>query len=75
MTDESAYDGASLSLPALERTDRVCLELEAVWRAGQAPRIEDYLGEAQGAERNQLPRGPLPPESITIFRSPASCLR
>ncbi len=46
----------SLPLPALERIDNRCLEFEAAWKAGEAPRIEDYLGDAQGAERGELLR-------------------
>jgi len=46
----------SLPVPVLERIDRVCLEFEAAWKAGQAPKMEDYLGEAGGVERDRLLR-------------------
>ena len=45
-----------MPVPALERIDRACLEFEGAWKAGQAPRIEEYLGQAEGAERSQLLR-------------------
>lgn len=54
MTDEPNSNGASLPLPALERIESVCLEFEAAWKKGGTPRIEDYLGEAQGPERREL---------------------
>lgn len=36
--------------------ERVCLEFEGAWKSGQTPRIEDYLGEAEGRERSRLLR-------------------
>ena len=56
MSGEPDSTDFSLALPALERIDRACLEFEAAWKEGQTPRIEDHLGEAQGAERSQLLR-------------------
>jgi WD40 repeat protein/tetratricopeptide (TPR) repeat protein/tRNA A-37 threonylcarbamoyl transferase component Bud32 len=37
-----------------ERIDEVCDRFEAAWRAGQAPRIEDYLAQADEADRPAL---------------------
>ncbi len=54
MTDQPDAQDDSLPLPVLERIDRVCLEFEAAWMAGRAPRIEDYLGETEGSERREL---------------------
>src|SRR5437868_6852601 len=38
------------------RIDAVCDRFEADWRAGRAPRIEDYLGDLAGAGRWALLR-------------------
>lgn len=46
----------SLSLRALERINRVCIEFEAGWKRGERPRIEDSLGDATGQERSELLR-------------------
>jgi hypothetical protein len=46
----------SLSLSAVLRIDAVCTRFEAAWQAGQTPRIEDFLGAAEGAEREALLR-------------------
>lgn len=56
MTDEVDSDEMSLPLPALERIEGVCLQFEAAWKKGERPRIEDYLGDKQGAERSDLLR-------------------
>ena len=39
-----------------ERVNRACDAFEAAWRAGQAPRIEDHLADAAGAERTAFLR-------------------
>ena len=44
----------TLSVEALERINRVCLEFEAAWKKGESPRIEDHLGDARGDERSKL---------------------
>ena len=46
----------SLSVEVLERIDLICLEFEAALKTGKGPRIEDYLGDKQGAERDELLR-------------------
>ena len=56
MTDRLDAKDESLPLTVAERIDRVCLDFEAAWKAGRTPRIEDYLGDAQGAERRGLLR-------------------
>src|SRR5260370_336535 len=49
------HEGAeSLSLSAAKRIDEVCTRFEAAWQAGQAPRIQDFLGDTQGAEQETL---------------------
>jgi hypothetical protein len=37
-----------------ERIDEACARFEAAWRAGQAPRIEDYLAQAEEVDRPAL---------------------
>jgi WD40 repeat protein len=46
------------SLPAnvLKRIDEVCTRFEAAWEEDPPPRIEDFLGEAAGEEREALLR-------------------
>jgi hypothetical protein len=43
-----ADDGRRPDSPA-RRVDATCDALEAAWRAGRGPRIEDYLAEAEAA--------------------------
>jgi serine/threonine-protein kinase len=38
------------------RVDQACMGFEAAWREGGRPRIQDYLGDAAGAEREALLR-------------------
>jgi WD40 repeat protein len=38
------------------RIDEVCERFEAAWQAGQSPRIEDFLGDVEAAERDALLR-------------------
>ena len=52
--DSSDSKDVSLPLPVLERIDGICLDFEAAWKAGETPRIEEYLGHAEDAERSQL---------------------
>jgi eukaryotic-like serine/threonine-protein kinase len=56
MTPESEKRGDSLSLTAAQRIDEVCVRFEAGWQAGTPPRLEDFLGEAAGAEPQVLLR-------------------
>jgi tetratricopeptide (TPR) repeat protein/predicted Ser/Thr protein kinase len=56
MTDDAVSEGESLPIAVLEQIDRVCLEFEAVWRRGEVPKLEDYLGDLHGLERSQLLR-------------------
>jgi serine/threonine protein kinase len=51
----SASDG-SQPLSAALRVDQACLRFEAAWREGGRPRIEDYLDDATGTEREALLR-------------------
>ena len=44
----------SLSLSADLRIDAICVRFETAWRAGRAPRLEDFLGDTTGGERQTL---------------------
>jgi hypothetical protein len=39
-----------------ERVDELCDRYEAAWRAGTAPRVEDFLAEVEAADRAALVR-------------------
>ncbi|MBI1915434.1 MAG: serine/threonine protein kinase [Planctomycetes bacterium] len=54
MSPANPEQGESLSLSAAKRIDEVCVRFEAVWNEGQAPRIEDFLGDLEGGEREAL---------------------
>jgi uncharacterized protein (TIGR03067 family) len=56
MTNDSKVQDQSLPLAVLEWMDRVCLEFEAAWTAGQSPRIESVLGDAREPGRSALLR-------------------
>src|SRR5262245_37121911 len=45
-----------LTLPEALRLEGVCDRFESAWRAGQRPRIEDYLRKATGPGRAALLR-------------------
>ena len=54
MTTARGEDGSSLSIEIQGRIDRICLDFEDQWRAGKAPRMEDFLGSTTGTEREAL---------------------
>src|SRR5260370_14259336 len=56
MQPDYAEDDDSVRLSASRRNSAVCKRLEAAWRAGQVPHPEDFLGDAQGVEREALLR-------------------
>ncbi len=53
MSDRHA-DDSSLSPSRFFRLEAVCKRFEDAWKGGRAPRIEDYLGTAQEADRSEL---------------------
>ncbi|HEV3260899.1 MAG TPA: serine/threonine-protein kinase, partial [Gemmataceae bacterium] len=55
MTEDFQMTNAS-RLSVFLRLDRVCDRFAKAWLAGQRPRIEDYLAEAEGSERAVLIR-------------------
>jgi serine/threonine-protein kinase len=56
MNDVSSKVGDSLPVAAALRIDDACQKFEAAWKAGQRPRIEQYLCDAVGVEREVLLR-------------------
>jgi hypothetical protein len=54
MTSSTPADEPDLPLEILERIDAVCARFEADWRAGQVPRLADFLVGLDGAERRLL---------------------
>ena len=56
MSGTDPGDDPSLPLSQLERVVATCDRFEAAWRAGQRPRVEDYLGDLPDPERPALLR-------------------
>ena len=54
MTPSQPSGEESFPLSALGRLDEACDRFEIALRAGERPRIEDYLAEASDAERDIL---------------------
>ena len=54
MSGTDPGDDPSLPLSQFERVVATCDRFEAAWRAGQRPRVEDYLGEVPETERPEL---------------------
>jgi len=53
---EPHRDAPSLSASQFRRLDAACNRFEACWKAGERPRIEDYLTASRGPERAALLR-------------------
>ena len=56
MSGTDPGDDPSLPLSQFERVVATCDRFEAAWRAGQRPRVEDYLGDLPDPERPALLR-------------------
>jgi tetratricopeptide (TPR) repeat protein/predicted Ser/Thr protein kinase len=56
MNDLSRSEDPSLPPSLVERIDEICDGFEAAWKAGQPPRIEDYLTNLPDAEMTVLLR-------------------
>ena len=56
MNKNSPFEDSPLPLSIEEQIDRICMDFEAAWKAGQEPLVEDYLGDAQGPIRSSLLR-------------------
>lgn len=52
--DEPASPDSSLALADLERINAICVDFESNFKQGSAPRIEDQLGDTEGAVRDRL---------------------
>jgi hypothetical protein len=56
MTDVAYPGEPTLCLSAALRINEACNGFEQAWRAGQRPRIEDYLGDAAPSDQSDLLR-------------------
>jgi tetratricopeptide (TPR) repeat protein len=56
MNNASSLSNGLLSTAALRRVDDLCTRFEDLWRAGQRPRLEEFLNGTQGPERQELLR-------------------
>jgi serine/threonine-protein kinase len=56
MSEASWQSKDRLSPSMAERVDAVCDKFEADWRAGQRPRVEDYMADSSEAEHSELLR-------------------
>jgi serine/threonine protein kinase len=56
MSDHPFPSSDVLPPSGLRRVDELCERFEAAWRAGQRPRMEDYLGDVPEPERSELLR-------------------
>jgi tetratricopeptide (TPR) repeat protein len=56
MSPASSPSDELLSTPALRRVDDICARFEEVWKKGERPRLEEFLGDSQGPERTELLR-------------------
>jgi len=51
MNEQPPLDAAAVPAAVVSRIDRTCDRFEAEWRAGQRPRVEDYLEGVEPSER------------------------
>ena len=56
MQPENPEPSVSLPLSLRWQIDAVCTRFEVAWRGQPPPRIEDFLGDADGPERQALLR-------------------
>ena len=54
MNEPFSPSDENLSPTLARQMERICDRFEAAWKAGQQPRIEDYLGEMPEPERPDL---------------------
>lgn len=54
MSHDLPPDDEALPLAAKERIDKICLTFEDAWKAGEKPRVEQYLGDTAEPERTAL---------------------
>ena len=56
MEPQPPKESSFVPLSQVQRTDRVCDQFEAAWKAGPRPRIDDFLAEVPPAEWPDLLR-------------------
>jgi serine/threonine protein kinase len=56
MREATGAGGNTLPLAEVQRINEVCNRFELAWKAGERPRIEEYVGDAAGAGRGALVR-------------------
>ena len=54
MNEQPSPSESMLSVSGMRRLDEICDPFEKAWKAGQRPRIEDYLANVPEAERSQV---------------------
>ncbi len=54
MDENFGRSDVSLPVSQLLENDRICLQFEAAWNAGEEPKAEDFLGEMEEPARSQL---------------------
>ncbi|MCX7426119.1 MAG: SUMF1/EgtB/PvdO family nonheme iron enzyme [Planctomycetia bacterium] len=54
MNEKAKPSDLSLPVSDLMEIDKICRRFEAAWKAGQNPKIDDFLGATSGAQRSQL---------------------
>jgi hypothetical protein len=54
MNEDSDRSDLSLPVSELLEIDRICREFEAAWKAGEQPKVEEFVGAAQEPQRSQL---------------------
>ncbi len=54
MSDRPSHNLAALDIDMARQIDAICRRFEADWRAGQQPRLEDYLDDVPGDVRPAL---------------------
>jgi eukaryotic-like serine/threonine-protein kinase len=72
MTVVQARPGSGRSLVAWYHLDQTCARFEAAWRAGDRPRLEDFLAETPEPERRRLFRELLQAEAELRWQGPAA---
>jgi len=56
MGEKAEHTDPALPVANLLEIDKVCREFEAAWKAGQAPKVDDFLGRVDEPLRDELRR-------------------
>ena len=54
MSKDLPHESDPISPASYQRVDRLCLQFEDAWKAGQRPRLEQFLGDTAEPERSQF---------------------